>query len=93
MRRHALHIAAALAAFSVGFLTADGYKNLGYALPLSLLAFLFTKALPRIELDLHFLTVVVMSLLMWAAGLTACFSILSQQGGSCVIDFSRDGAR
>ena len=88
MRRHVLHIAAALLAFSVGFLTADSYQNLAYALPLSLLAFLLTKALPHVELDPHFLAVVVMAFLLWAAGVTALFSVLSWEGGSCVIEFS-----
>jgi TonB family protein len=93
MRRHVLHIAAALLTFTVGFVTADSYENLGYALPLSLLAFLLTKALPRVELDLHFLTVVVMSLLLWAAGVAAALDILSLEGGSCVIEFSGEGDR
>ena len=91
MRRHALHITAALLAFSVGFLTADSYQNLAYALPLSLLAFLLTKALPRVELDLHFLMVVVMSLLLWSAGVAEALDILSLEGGSCVIEFSGGG--
>ena len=88
MRRHLLHIAAASLAFLVGFLTADSSKNLIYALPLSLLAFFVVKVLPRLEIDLHFLMVVVMSLLLWAAGASAFLSHFSDGGGSCVLEFT-----
>lgn len=91
MRRRALHIAAALLAFTVGFLTADGYENLAYALPLSLLAFLIAEVLPRLEVDFHFLMVVAMSLLLWAAGASAFLSHFSYAGGSCVVDFTGEG--
>lgn len=92
MRRHVLHITAALLAFSVGFLTADSYENLAYALPLSLLAFFLAKVWPRLEIDLHFLMVIAMSLLLWSAGLSAFLSLFSSSGGSCVLDFSEEEA-
>jgi TonB family protein len=88
MRRNLPHIAVALLAFSVGYIAADDYKNLVYALPLSLLTFLVTRSAARIELDLHFIIVVVMSLLLWAAGLAELFSSSSWESESCVIDFT-----
>ena len=92
MRRHVLHIAAALLAFLVGFLTADSYQNLAYALPLSLLTFFIVKVLPRCEIDVHFLIVVVMSLSLWAAGVSAFLSIISTASGSCVLEFTDEGS-
>jgi TonB family protein len=88
MRRHALQITVALLTFAVGFLTSDRYENLAYALPLSLLAFFIAKVLPRLEIDFHFLMVATMSVLLWAAGASAFFSIFSVSGGSCVLEFS-----
>src|SRR5207253_9159726 len=88
MRRNLPHIAVALLAFSVGFIAADDYKNLVYALPLSLLNFLVTRSAARLELDLHFILVVVMSLLLWAAGLAELYSLPSWESESCVIDFT-----
>lgn len=88
MRRNLPHIAVALLAFLVGFIAADDYKNLVYALPLSLLTFLVTRSVSRIELDLHFIIVVVMSLLLWAAGLAELYSLPSWESESCVLDFT-----
>ena len=91
MRRRVLNIAAALLALLAGLLTAVSYKNLAYALPLSLLTFFIVKVLPRLEIDLHFLMVTVMSLLLWAAGASVFLSHFTYEGGSCVLDF-RDGS-
>ena len=74
-----------------GFLTACSYRDLTYALPLSLLTFFIVKVLPRLEIDFHFLTVVVMSLLLWAAGASVLLSFFSYVGGSCVLDFADGG--
>ena len=89
MRRHALHIAAALLCFALGMLVTDGYGRLAYALPLSLLCFLLTKTLPRVEIDFHFLTVAAMSLLLWSAGAAVLASYLSEPWyGGCVLTFN-----
>ncbi|HEV2864025.1 MAG TPA: energy transducer TonB, partial [Pyrinomonadaceae bacterium] len=85
MRRHALHIAAALLCFSLGMLVTDGYGRLAYALPLSLLCFLLTKTLPRVEIDFHFLMVVSMSLLLWSAGVSVIGWYFSEPFGDCVL--------
>lgn len=88
MRRHALHIAAALLCFSLGMIAADGYGRLAYALPLSLLCFLLTKTLPRVEIDFHFLTVAAISLLFWSAGAVVLASYFSHPWyGSCLVAF------
>ncbi len=88
MRRHALHIAAALLCFSLGMLVTDGYGRLAYALPLSLLCFLLTKTLPRVEIDFHFLMVAAMSLLLWSAGAVVLASYFSHPWyGTCLITF------
>lgn len=88
MRRHALHIAAALLCFSLGMLVTDGYGRLAYALPLSLLCFLLTKTLPRVEIDFHFLMVAAVSLLFWSAGAVVLASYFSEPWyGSCVVAF------
>lgn len=47
MRRSALHIAAALLAFTVGFLTTDRPGNLIFALPLALSVFVLSDGVPR----------------------------------------------
>jgi hypothetical protein len=74
MRRRVLHIVAASLALTVGSLTADSYRNLTYALTLSILAFFLTMTLPRMEeLDPHFWMVVAVSLLLWVAGVAALF--------------------
>ena len=74
MRRSVLHIVAASLALTAGFLSSDGYRNLAYALTLSLLAFFLTKTLPRMEdLDPHFWMVVAISLLLWVACVAALF--------------------
>ena len=89
MRRHALHIAAALLCFSLGMLVTDGYGRLAYALPLSLLCFLLTKTLPRVEIDFHFLMVAAMSLLFWSAGAAVLVSFFSESWhGDCLITFT-----
>lgn len=89
MRRHALHIAAALLCFSLGMLLTDGYGRLAYALPLSLLCFLLTKTLPRVEIDFHFLMVAAMSLILWSAGAVVLVSYFSEPWyGDCVITFT-----
>ena len=85
MRRHALQIAAALIAFTIGFLTADRKDNLVYALPLALTVFLLTKVVPSLELDFHFLVVVALTLIMYSAGIQAFFTMLTPGGGDCVL--------
>lgn len=82
MRRHALHIAAALLCFSLGFSAADGYGRLPYALPLSLLCFLMAKALPRVEIDFHFIAAAVVSLTFWAVGAYLLYSYFTQLASS-----------
>jgi TonB family protein len=88
MRHHLLHIAAALLAFTVVFLTADSYENLAYALPLALAVFLFTKLIPKLHFDLHFLMVATLSLFMWVMGAGALYSMLQPNEFDCVLEFS-----
>lgn len=88
MRRHVVHITAALLAFTVGFLTASTLGNLAYALSLALTLFLIAKIIPRLDIDLHFVMVATLSLLLWAAGAYAFFSVFSTGSDSCVVDFS-----
>lgn len=88
MRRHALHVAAALLGFSLGFIAADGHGRLAYALPLSLLCFLLAKALPRVEIDFHFVMVAAGSLLLWTAGAFALAAFFREPTfDSCVLTF------
>ena len=62
--------------------------NLAYALPLALTVFCIAKIIPRLDIDLHFVMVVISSLLLWSAGAYALFTVFPAGGGSCVIDFS-----
>ena len=87
-----MHVLAALLTFTAAFLTADNYENLAYALPLSLLVFLLAKSLPRLEVDLHFAAVALMSLLFWGAGAHGFLTLFSMSGGSCTFEFSDECA-
>lgn len=88
MGRHALHVAAALLTFTVGFLTAGAPGSLAYALPLALAVFFALKVMPRLDFDLHFALIATFSVLLWSAGAHALFTMFPPGGGSCVIEFS-----
>ncbi|MBC7929480.1 MAG: energy transducer TonB [Rubrivivax sp.] len=89
MRRHLLHITVALFAFALGFLFAAPYRYLAYALPLAALVFVLAKTLPGLDVDLHFVCVVAMSLLFWSAG---GFALLGSplMHSDCVVDFGSE---
>lgn len=93
MRRHTVHISAALLAFTVGFLTVGKVESLAVALPLALAVFVLAKMIPGLDVDLHFLWVLALSLLMWAAGAYALLSGPLTSGGSCVVEFSVEEAK
>lgn len=90
MGRHALHVAAAVLTFTVGFLTAGAPGGLAYALPLALAVFFAFKAIPRLDFDLHFALVATFSVLLWSAGAHALFTMFPGGAGSCVINFSSE---
>ncbi|HST53315.1 MAG TPA: energy transducer TonB [Pyrinomonadaceae bacterium] len=96
MRRHALHIAAALLAFTVGFLTTEKLENLIFALPLALSVFVFAEGVPRLRLklpttiDSHKLLVAAITLLLWIPLLAVFLPLIFQVGGgfgNCTLDF------
>lgn len=77
MRRHVLQIFSELLIFTVGFLTAAAFDNLGYALPAAFVMLLLLKLIPGREIDLQFLCVAALSIVFWAAGAYAFFSVAS----------------
>jgi hypothetical protein len=87
MPRHVLHIAAALAAFSVSFLTVGKIEDLTFTLPLALCVFVFTKLIPELNLkpptdfDPHNLKVAVLTLLLWIPVLAVFLLLLIPQSG------------
>jgi hypothetical protein len=70
MRRHVLHIAAALLAFSVSFLMVGKVEDLAFTLPLALCVFIFTKTIPELkfqlssDFDSHMLKVAALTFLL-----------------------------
>ena len=84
MRRHVLHISAALITFTVGFLTAGTQGNLAYALPLALAVFIFAPFFERFRVptfDCHKLKVAVLTLLLWIPLLIIFMPLLIPQSG------------
>lgn len=71
MRRHALHIAAALFAFSAGLTAAGSGASLTYALPLFLVALVLFKLVIKFRYDCDILPVAALSILLWTAGVYA----------------------
>ena len=87
MRRHVLHIAAALLTFTVGFLTADSYEDLTVSQLLALCVFILTKTIPELtftlpsDFDSHKFKVAVITFLLWIPVLVVYLPLIIPQSG------------
>ena len=91
MHRNLLHIALALLAFTVGFLTVGTYEHLTVALPSAFIIFLLLKKIIGLNITLHHVQVAFLTLLIWLP-LTALFlsAFPSPFTESCVIELPEE---
>ena len=94
MCRRVLHVSAALLAFVLGFLTADGAERLPLALPPALCVFVLAEAAPDLnfklprDFDWHPLKVAALTLLLWIPILAVYLPLLIPHSrlGNCTPD-------
>jgi hypothetical protein len=90
MRRHMLHVAVALFAFTAGFLAGGPREGFLLALAAAAVVFLLAKVVYRFDFDdLYSVCLIAMSLLFWSAGFTTLLTFMPDSG-SCTLEFSDD---
>jgi hypothetical protein len=90
MRRTMLYISLALFTFAVGLLTVGTFRQLAVALPVALMVFILLKKITDLNVTLHYLKVVFLTLLIWTPFAAFTLGVVMPKTGSCVVELSEE---